>query len=276
MLGYLFGVFGFISLSLASLYKNNVQIVAIALLMVSVLKLIYDKKTWGKLLIVFIAFLMCFASTKITTKYYESYANNTLGKGVPSVAYIAMGLQGNGGWIGFHSTTFMDTDYDYEKTSQISIDSIEDTFEEYKENPFHAVRFFYWKNVKQWSYETRAAYWSVNLIWNEPRSSFALSVENGKMKDIIAFVSDVRLTTIYVFILIGLLGMIRTYYDRKRESFGLIGVLTFIGGFVFLSIWEAHSSYTISFINILLPLTIPYAMPKLLDKINNKIKASKS
>ena len=57
------------------------------------------------------------AGIMLPRKFYECRAKNTMGEGVPAIAYIAMGMQWEegrspGGWNGYHSDLFMECSYD--------------------------------------------------------------------------------------------------------------------------------------------------------------------
>ena len=254
-----YGILGLTALLAACVYKGNALIFVIALVIFSFSKLLENKKNLVAFIIVLVASAVCFISGSLFTKYYESYAGNTMGKGVPKIAYVAMGLQGSGGWNGFHSNTFMETGYDYEETTRISKKSIEESLKNYIQNPDEAVKFIFTKNIRQWSYETRAVYWNLNIHWEEPRSELAVSAESGKLKKIIENISDVRLSLIYFFIIAGLIVSLTKKNEEKRP-FTMLGALYFLGGFLFLCIWEAHAEYTVSYQSILLPLTLPLGL----------------
>ena len=265
------GVLGFAATLLACVYKGNALIFVIALLGYTFLKMLVEikrKRYRAFFLAIILVSLICVLSGSLITKYYETYAQNTMGKGVPKIAFVAMGLQGNGGWNGFHSDTFMETDYDYEKTTQISIESIKNSISYFAYHPKMAAKFFYKKNIKQWDYETRAAYWKLNLQWDEPRNGYAISAESGKIKGVIEVVSDVRLSLIYVLISVGLIASLFKKNDEGNRFFTVLGALYFLGGFMFLCVWEAHSEYTVSYINVLLPLALPFIGTPIYGQLN--------
>ncbi len=266
------GILGTISTILACVFKGNAKIFIIALLIINFLQLANEKSRRRVIqsVIVVICVMISLASVKMTTAYYEKKAGNVLGKGVPAIAYVAMGLQGRGGWNGFHSNTFMDTGYDYDKTVEISKQSIRNTIDGYKDDPLRAVRFFYMKTVHQFSYETRGAYWSIGKNWKEPRTGFATSVIDGRLKNVIDFVSNIRISIVY---LIALLGTIMLFVKMKFEEYEsfvyrLLSVLFFFGGFLFSLIWEAHTGYCVVYINMILPLMLTYVFDR------NRTKAS--
>ena len=255
---FIYGIPGSLAIIIASVYKGNAKIFAIALIIVSVLSIIKAaKKNRKKALLALLAAGMCFVSASLPQSYYESYAGNTLGKGVPAVGYIAMGLQGRGGWNGFHSNTFMETGYDYEKTSDISRQAIGESLEEFKADPKRAFDFFFGKICGQWCYETRAAYWNVGVLWDEPRSDFALSLIEGDGRKAVDFIANIRLSIVYLCELLGTVLFFKKRNERLSDNeYDYIWYIFLIGGFLFSVLWEAHAEYVSPYINAILPISL--------------------
>ncbi len=258
VLSLVWGTLGTIGLTAAGMYKSKAQIFAIALIICAIWLMINKKIIIPKVPIIVLAVILCFAGPRVSQKYYEHYAQNEMGKGVPAIAFVAMGLQDEGGWNGFHSNTYIETGYDRESTIEISKQSIKESLEAYKHNPLSAIRFFYVKTRNQWSNETRGAYWSVNRQWKEPRSEFSLNVIDGKLTSIIYNIANYRYTVLYFFLALSLLGCVAARIRRHDISIlNYLGLIYMIGGLIFSAIWEAHTSYVLSYLHILIPFLLP-------------------
>ncbi|MCR4617756.1 MAG: hypothetical protein K5669_06175 [Lachnospiraceae bacterium] len=242
---------------LASVYKGNAKIFVIALCITGLFMFIKDRSRWKQLVVILIISVISLSAVKVTCAYYEKYAGNTMGKGVPAVAFIAMGLQEGGGWNGFHANTYMETGYDYDATVKISKDNIKESLKGYSNDPAKAAKQIYGKSISQWCYESRGAFWSVNAIWKEPRSDFALRVINGDLKNIICNIANVRLGIIYIILLMGtFMAFVRIIRDEFDDTVYL-GLIFFIGGYIFSMIWEAHTGYLLPYVMVLFPMLLP-------------------
>ncbi len=258
----LYAFMGVAAMILACTLKGNGKIYAVALLIIGIIYIIDRKFARGGVLlsVILVSVLISFYSTDITSKYYENIAGNTLGKGVPAIAYIAMGLQGSGGWNGFHSNTYMQTGYDYAKTVDISKASLMESFSEYKEHPAKALKLFYYKTLHQYVYESRGAFWDVNCIWKEPRTEFAISAVSGSLSDKINHVANIRHSILYLCEFLGSLFFFLQLKKNEysKEDYLLLTPVMFIGGYLFSLIWESHTGYSTMYVNALLPLTLAY------------------
>jgi len=162
--------FGFFSSTvLACLFKTTCKIYLLALLIVLVLYVIKTRK-WTLVIFGVITLIVSLFSVNVAQKYYENKAGNICGDGVPAVAFIAMGLQYGGderipgGWNGYHSDLYIETGYDSSATKEISIQSINESVQQFKENPEFAREFFYNKLLKQWANETHSVFWNVDNL----------------------------------------------------------------------------------------------------------------
>ena len=260
ILGWGCGVLGCLATVVAGLYRQYTLIYAIALVIVFFLIAINQRK-WKKLILILVTMLLCNFSTTFTQKYYEYYAQNTCGKGVPMVAYLAMGMQDvggiPGGWNGFHSNLYMETGYDYEETSRISRESIAQSGRYFKEHPDVMWDFYYRKVRGQWGNQTNSVYWGMDSLYGTPQSDFSVSLIRGQGKERVVYFMNYWQSIVYTLICLSLLGRIA----GKRNKTGyhwieLLPMITFIGGFLFLLIWEAQPIYVRTFQMLLLPVEI--------------------
>ncbi len=251
---------------LACVYKRNCMVFLIAGLIVVILSSL-KKLEWKTLAIYVVTMVLAIGSTTVTQKYYERYAGNECGKGVPAVGFIAMGLQYNGeeaipgGWNGFHSSTYMNSGYDYEFTVQVSKESIQKSLDEFSKNPGYMSMFFNNKVIKQWANQTHGVYWRINGVYDTKRDQNAYWVkylENKKYTKTIAF-EDYHESIVYGFILIyGILLFWNKIKRRMQEYSYLILPITFIGGFLFSLIWEGQTGAVMYYPILLLPVAIGF------------------
>jgi len=249
---------------IACVYKRNSLIFVIAVLLVSFILQICKKHIlFGSVVIVTVVLAMF--STSFTQKYYEFYAGNVCGKGVPAIAYIAMGLQYNGeeaipgGWNGFHSNTYMEAGYDYELTAEISRASIRESLTNFAKDPGFMMQFFQGKILKQWANQTHGVYWDVHSLYDTTRNNedfWVRHLEAKKYEKWLDF-EDSHENMIYVILFLSTCVLLRAKIKKQNIKFVfLLPYVTFIGGFLFSLIWEGQTGAVIYYPVLALPTAI--------------------
>ena len=236
---------------LSCTYRRNCLIYIIALLMVIFLNMI-RKFNWRVLIPTILIAVLSVSSTTITQKYYEYYAKNECGSGVPAIAYIAMGMQEGvaapGFWNGYHANLYMQTGYNYEETVEASKASIQTSMSAFTEDPLYMLTFYYKKLLCQWTEPTYASFTSVDELYEENRSEFALDILYGKSHNYLVEYMNVHQSIVYA---LSLLAFIHLALIKKREKHlemqHYILAITVIGGFLFSIIWEGGSRYPLPY-----------------------------
>lgn len=258
---WLYGFLFFGGTVLACTYRRNSLIFVIAVSIASVL-CVLEKKRWKDFVLILLTLVLSVSSTGITQKYYEYYAQNVCGKGVPAVAYLAMGMQDAGGipggWNGFHSNLYMETGYDYEETVRISREAIGNSLAGFLEKPESMADFYYRKLLGQWGNATCGCYWGLGELFRSPQSDFAVSVIAGRGRDILLRYMNLWQSTVYGIFCISLAAV----FARRRRGeesvcwAEMVPLITFVGGFLFSLIWEAAPRYVMAYPFFVLPFAI--------------------
>lgn len=250
-----------ISLIVSCAFKSTGLIFIIALAIVTVLRQI--KKTDIKeIVIVALTIIVCVNITSICQKYYEHYANNTCGDGVPAISYIAMGIQHNedyskwGGWNGFHSNTYMENDYNREITVEISKKAIGESIKEFTQNPLLIIDFLYKKTSSQWANPSHEIFWGLYNSWDVNReqsfwTDYIMNKEYCKLEDYMDVVESIAYLYIFIFAIEQLIKVIK---KKSIDDYDALIMVASIGGFLFSIIWEAHGPYTMNYLILMLPL----------------------
>lgn len=249
---------------LACTYKGNSLIYIIALLLVTFVKQL-KKLNPVLIAVVIVTTIISIFSTNITQKYYEHYAGNVCGEGMPSIGWLAMGLQYNGeeaipgGWNGFHSSVYISSGYDYEEASKIFEASIKESLQGFADDPGFAGQFFYNKVMKQWANQTHGVFWGINSLFDVARdeNSYWVQYLNGaKYRDALVFI-DYHESVIYATLWIACVYLLISKIKKQEIDTGmLLPVITFIGGFLFSLIWEGQTSAVMSYPIMLLPVVV--------------------
>ena len=258
-------VLGFVlSTILACIYKGNCLIYIIAVLLITLVLQLRKFQPVFIVVVVITAFVSIF-STDITQKYYEHYAGNVCGKGMPASGWLAMGLQYNGeeaipgGWNGFHTETFISSGYDYDASNTIFKKAIQKSLKEFCDNPEFAGKFFFNKTLKQWANQTHGVWWGTNCYYDVSRdeSSFWVQFLNyGKYNEYLSFM-DFHESIVYATLFVGSLFLLLAKIKKQKiDIFILLPLVTFIGGFLFSLIWEGQTSTVMSYPIMVLPVAV--------------------
>lgn len=253
----------FFSLAGAVAVRKNMVIFAIACLIVLAVMFLEDRKK-RYIFAIFFLTISVIAGSVLPRKFYEYRAKNTMGEGIPAVAYIAMGLQWSegrapGAWNGYHSDLYIACDYDAEKTAQISAEELKDSLRYMRENPAYAVRFFYYKLVEQWAREDYACLYSTLDFYGE-RTEKAWNIYQGTSGKRFLFFMALHQSIVYIGAACFCILAAGNWKKRRKGRGGetgslqnLILLITFIGGFLFSMLWEAGSRYVMPYCLMLIP-----------------------
>jgi len=187
-------------------------------------------------------------------------------KGASSLSWIAMGFQESGlaeGWYnGYNIKTLHEFDFDSELQSEAAKEEIVSRLSYFVHNPHYSVEFFTRKLTSEWNDPTYEAYWILRTS-NKSEDSSAWA------KTFISYDNYLKgvgfLNFLQTFILIGalLFASSRLFAEKKVaclsvpiQSADILLEIILIGGFFFHLMWEAKSQYTLTYIALLLPLSI--------------------
>lgn len=251
----------FIFTALSCLLRENYLIGGIALIIIFLLKVFQDKK-WTHLLVVIGLICCLLVPAKLVNSYYEKATDSDLNNGIPSLLFVAMGLQENidtwraKGWFNaFTTDTFASCNYDAEAASAIALDSIKDRLSYFVENPGYAGSFFQEKIVTTWCEPTFQSIWSGPLIYfgcETDSKVLADLYSAGKSFELLSFMMNIFLILLFGFSLWNVIS--KTFVKKEAfSSFELFSILFFLGGFLFHLIWETKSQYVYPYIVMLIP-----------------------
>lgn len=149
-------------------------------------------------------------------------------------------------WNGYHANLYMQTGYNYEETVEASKASIQTSMSAFTEDPLYMLTFYYKKLLCQWTEPTYASFTSVDELYEENRSEFALDILYGKSHNYLVEYMNVHQSIVYA---LSLLAFIHLALIKKREKHlemqHYILAITVIGGFLFSIIWEGDIHYLI-------------------------------
>lgn len=241
------------SIIFAMMFKSNYMIVFVAMTIFILFDIVLNKK-WQSIILLFLFVPAYFASSLIPNTIIKNITGITLGKGIPMIAYVEMGLQDSQnapGWYnGYNWQVYENTNGNYEVANEQAKSDLKNTLTYWISNPKDFINFLYRKTVSQWCNP------DFQGTWITRHSSFYIQ-------------SELWYQIYNVFETCVLLGTLAYIYftGRHMKLHRLLLPTIFIGGFLFHLFWEAKSQYTITYFVLL----IPYCAKGLMDMTNEMI-----
>lgn len=228
--------------------------------------------TWKNLVGVCL-FLAVLAPTGIQ-RYYEKESGVQFASGIPSIAYVTMGLQegpiANGWHNQYDADLYQNTGGNVEKMQSLAVADLKERVDTFVENPQYAVEFFKEKFCTQWNDPTFQSLWnSSKLGWySEELPKITHSLYYGKLNAIVhqwlnLFVMMIWLGNVLFVIL----------FRKKTDLEYWIFVLCFIGGVTFHLMWEAKALYAFPYYVIMLPNAV-MGLSSILERVEAKRKGN--
>lgn len=246
-----------VCIGVAIILKSNFLITLIAMVIMLIIDAIESSRLKNGIAI--IALITIYLAMSIATKFtITSITGSKPNKGIPMMAYAAMGMQEGKrapGWYnGYNRRVYKESNYSYVEANKRARIECQKALRVFRDNPVYAMEFFTKKNLSQWNNPTFQSLW-VNKISNK-----------GLTKNILIEFMNVTQT----LILIGATLYIITDYKNIKGPL-LFLIIVFIGGFLFHIIWEAKCQYTITYFILLIPYSVK-GYDSITEKIIQRIK----
>ncbi len=245
-----------IFMGIAIIFKKNYLIMMIALVIFYLLYLLRQKRNFIKICLLFpVAVLIYYLVTSGPVWVLCQIAPITIGDGVPSSSYIAMGLQEEEttpGWFnGYNFQVYQRNGNDSQLAHQESMQFIHDRLLDFAKNKQrYAISFFAQKNASMWNDPTFGGY---SFIRSTPTDYVLTNLQRNvlftgnTLNQILEKIQDILMMLTYFGLLLYLL-------NRKqiKQSTDLLLLIVFIGGYLFHTFWEAKSQYTFPYFFLLI------------------------
>lgn len=241
------------ALWISFLIKGNYLIVMIACLIYLLIDFISNKK---KQTLIFIAvILLCIPTNHM---FIEQVTMKVTGKevpqGVPTVGWIAMGLQDGyaaKGWFNTYVSDIFDAcEQDTAKVEKKAIEDIQKRIEEFRDDSVMARQFFGEKMVSQWNNPTFQCFWIFyDRTTDRQVPALMKNILTGNIRNKLISLMNIWQTQILIGVCLYIV-----FRWKKASWQELILALCFVGGFLFhMFLWEAKCQYTLSYFVLLLP-----------------------
>lgn len=247
-------VAGSVCVALAILAKNNYLIILLAMIVLLVLDALRERG-WKPLAGIAICVFVYLLSSAAVNVRVEQLTGMEVNAGIPKQAWIAMGLQENeecaSGWYnGYNILTYMDNEYDADKTKADCVESIKKELGNMEAHPGYALRFFGEKIASQWNNPTFQCFWIYKFkTTTVPGQEWLFNLLNDN-RGMVAWLNIIQSL---------ILGGVLLYLLCNWRQIGLPQLLlptAFLGGFFFHLMWEAKAQYTFTYFALLIPYAV--------------------
>ncbi len=239
-------------MTLAVTARRNTWVIVIAIIMVLVIHAIKEKR-WKSALVAFLLVTIPFLCMSLIEVSYEKRSGMEIGEGIPSIMWIAMGMQdtwnGPGFYNGYSNIVYTwDANMDSRVCSEIGKEYIKERAKEFSEDLGYAKRFFCNKLLYQWNDHTFSSFILTKYFDEEP-TGFVYNVYYGKLHlAIIEFMQR------YIFVLyLGMAAGAFYLLCRKTDLYVCLPLIGIIGGVLFSILWEAKGRYVLSYVVLIIP-----------------------
>jgi len=244
--------------ALALLCRMNVWIVLIGIGIGLSYHCLYKKSL--KPLILAVAIVLSASLSMTALKAWNaSRANEPVSKGMPSVLWMAMGLQyseyGAGYYNDYSKRIFEQVGYDNALASSVARTEIKERMYVFLSDRYQARLFFNQKMEMQWLdglFESTKFTGTFGDLEPSDLSAFVASIYHGELQQAIKRFSECMLCIVYVFACVGIIvKFIKEVKNKQGEKEASllkeIPLIIFVGGFLFSIMWEAKARYMLPY-----------------------------
>lgn len=260
---------------IALLARKNTWIVLIGVGIYAVLCSLKKKKV--QYLLAGLAILLTATLTvKAVDVMYEYRSGYPSGIGIPSILWIAMGLQETDGMAGvynrYQQTTFEAHDFQQEPAAQEGREYIRERLREFRQNPSMMVDFFKRKLEDQWIEPLFSSLKATETFDTdgEPLPSVIQSLYYGNLHEIVWKLANYYQSLIYLAGLVLGVALCGMWWRKKEVPAALwLPLIGIVGGFLFSVIWEAQCRYVLPYY-VFLILYVPmglYEMGRVISRL---------
>lgn len=259
-----FALLSALGIATASLLRNNYQIVAIAVILLTIVLIIQQRTLQIILLPIFITIFLAIGKLGFSS-YYSVQTGQPFPKGQPAVSFLVMGLTEHyqegiklAGWFNGYSTgVWYGQQFNHEVAKTISQHDLRERISYFVAHPIYTAQFFYSKLRSTW---TDPLFYSIA---SGPYDHLD-KVPDGFWKDLYAEKDSYRhlnifahayLLFLYSMSLIGVLALLREQ-SSTSQVLSSYGLLTFVGVVCFHLLWETRSHYGHYGAFLLIPIAI--------------------
>ncbi len=251
-----FAVLSFVSNTLAVCIKQNYLIFVLGLIIYIGIEFL-ERQEIKLLIAIAMIGLSLVVSATLPASIVKSLSGREITGGIPSVAWVAMGLQDNAGlydgwWNNYNISVYTESDCDPELAAVKSKDVINERLDYFRSHPDIAISFFSRKNASQWLNPDFQGFW---INWKMAYVDFR-TVNAGWVEELLSTHGNESVFVVLNFLQFQiLLGVFLYVLSKKKDNLCVYFVVVFLGGIIFHTFWEAKAQYALPFFMYLIPVS---------------------
>lgn len=255
---------------LALLVRKNIWIVLIAVAIGMVLLALEKEKPYP-VVAGLCVILAAGAAVGMVGKMYEYRSGFEDDGGIPSILWLAMGLQETdetpGVYNRYQQSVFEECGFEREPASQIGKEYIASRMEEFIENPAYAKYFFTKKVQIQWLEPLFGSLGETAYNREQEAPGWISELYYGKLHDVVWKCANYYQNVIYFSILAFVLLSLFLKKAAPLSSTAWIPMIAVVGGFLFSIAWENKCRYVLPYFMYLV-LYAPLGVGKLAEVVS--------
>lgn len=258
-----------LSIGLAVMFRVNIMIAVVAMLIVVMIKL-FTKRDWHMLWIG-VAIVVGVLSFHLSIKAIYASEWGEDAEAMPPLCFVAMGLNDDysyPGWYNIYSLgLFATSDYDVDVANKRALETLAMYALIYKDDPEYMVDFFTRKMNAQWNAPLYQCIVMNNNVVGEQSELIADIFWGGRAARFLQSYAKLYQLLVYGGILFLLLVSWKDWKGIERY----VLLIAVFGGFLFSLLWEAKTRYVFPY----LLMELPYAamgINEVIIRLNQRLK----
>ena len=266
-------ILSMIFIALAYCMKSNYIIFAAGILLVYFMDFIINKKSWSITGIIGILFgILLFEGMVNKGLGFITEGKSTGVQGVPYVSFIVLGLRNENGSYGWHNgyveKVYYQNNNDYVKAKNASIRDLKEEIRRKTANPRETIDFFQKKITSCWCEASFGAFYNNRIDYQTVLQKHSSVYDDifsysGRWQRILYLFLEIFQNMVYFGIILYLI-----FFIKECSISKMIGLIIFLGGFIFHLFWEAKSSYALMYFILLIPYAV-VGLGKCFDNIHD-------
>ena len=256
------------ALTLGTLLRKNTLVLVVAYCMVGAVRIFskWDRRLLISLVLALALPLLCYQGIY---KMYEMRSGMEHSRGLPTSAYLYLGMEEIGGRYGWYYSDcwaqYYATDCNTEQSDQIYREMMQERMQAMKAQPGYLRGFYQGKLLSQWNVPTyQSLYFNFNHgdVYHEKLAALEDRL-SGDLFDSVVRMADRLQFIIYLGCLFYFIFCVR----KDSEITQHLLAVAVIGGFLFSIFWEAKARYMYAYYMMMFPLAaLGYKIIRLAEK----------
>ena len=243
------------ALTLGTLLRKNTLVLVVAYCMVGAVRIFskWDRRLLISLVLALALPLLCYQGIY---KMYEMRSGMEHSRGLPTSAYLYLGMEEIGGRYGWYYSDcwaqYYATDCNTEQSDQIYREMMQERMQAMKAQPGYLRGFYQGKLLSQWNVPTyQSLYFNFNHgdVYHEKLAALEDRL-SGDLFDSVVRMADRLQFIIYLGCLFYFIFCVR----KDSEITQHLLAVAVIGGFLFSIFWEAKARYMYAYYMMMFPL----------------------